>query len=305
VIQGRAGEAVLLAVRFAILTEQRANPNRDRMDIRRVWYRPADYFIQTPVATKSMTSNKNIDTLAAQLHEGYRTGTKTSADDLKQLSIDEGYAVQRAFVSARNDEEGPVVGYKLGFTNEQIQRETGVSEPVYGHLLQDTVDVEAVRLADLINPRAEPEVMIRLGESLSATDSREEVADVVESVTPVIEVVDSRTGSWDLAPGTAVADNALAARLVTGPECQPSECPPLPDIEVTISSDDTKQTGRGEAVLGDPLEAVAWLSRTLDEPLPAGAAVSTGSLTNMVPLRSGTPVTASFPSLGEVTLHPE
>jgi 2-keto-4-pentenoate hydratase len=202
------------------------------------------------------------------LHEAYRTGRETSADSLKTLSIDEGYAVQRAFISARNDEEGPVVGYKLGFTNEQIQRETGVSEPVYGHLLQDTVDVEAVRLADLVDPRAEPEIMIRLGESLSATNSREEVADVVESVTPVIEVVDSRTGSWNLAPGTAIADNALAACLVTGPECQLSECPPLADVEVTVSTDEMKQTGRGEAVLGDPLEAVAWLSRTLDRLLP-------------------------------------
>ena len=252
-----------------------------------------------------MTSNRNIDTLASQLHEAYRTGRETSADDLKELSIDDGYAVQRAFVSARNDEEGPVVGYKLGFTNEQIQRETGVSEPVYGHLLQDTVGVETVRLADLVAPRAEPEIMIRLGEALSATESREEVADVVESVTPVIEVVDSRTGSWNLTPGIAVADNALAACLVTGPERQPSECPPLPDVEVTVSSDDTKQTGRGESVLGDPLEAVAWLSRTLDEPIPADTVVSTGSLTNTVPLRSGTRVTASFASLGEVTLHPE
>lgn len=252
-----------------------------------------------------MTSHQNTDTLASQLYKAYRTGAAASAEGLKHLSIDDGYAVQRAFVSARREEEGPVVGYKLGFTNEQVQRETGVPEPVYGHLLRDTVGVDTVDLADLVAPRAEPEIMIQLGESLSATTSREEVASAVESVTPVIEVVDSRTGSWNLSPGTAVADNALAARLVTGPECRPSECPSLADVEVTVSTDDTMQFGRGAAVLGDPLEAVAWLSRTLGKPLPSDAVVSTGSLTNTVPLCSGTPVTASFPSLGEVTLHPE
>lgn len=252
-----------------------------------------------------MTSYRNIDTLASQLYEAYQTGTAASAKGLKNLSIDDGYAVQRAFVSARRDDEGPVVGYKLGFTNEQVQRETGVSEPVYGHLLRDTVGVDAVHLADFVAPRAEPEIMVHLGESLSATTSREQVVNAIESVTPVIEVVDSRTGSWNLSPGTAIADNALAARLVTGPDCLPSECPSLADVEVTISSDDTKQSGRGAAVLGDPLEAVAWLSRTLDKPLPADAVVSTGSLTNTLPLCSGTPVTASFPSLGEVTLHPK
>lgn len=257
------------------------------------------------ITIRIMTSNLNIDTFASRLYEAYRTGTAASADGLKDLSIDDGYAVQRAFVSARRDEEGPVVGYKLGFTNEQVQRETGVSEPIYGHLLRDTVGVDAVHLADLVAPRAEPEIMVHLGESLSATTSREQVANAVESVTPVIEVVDSRTGSWDLTPGTAVADNALAARLVTGPKCRPSECPSLADLKVTVSTDDTKQSGRGAAVLGDPLEAVAWLSRTLGEPLPADAVVSTGSLTNTLPLRSGTPVTAKFPSLGEVTLHPE
>lgn len=219
--------------------------------------------------------------------------------------MDDGYAVQRAFVSARSDEGEPVVGYKLGFTNEQVQEEVGVSEPAYGRLLRDVVDVDAVRPAEFVAPRVEPEIVVRLGEPLPATTSRDRVSDAVESVAPAIEVVDSRTGSWDLTPGTAVADNALAARLVTGPERRLSECPPLSEVNVTISTGDVERTGRGAAVLGDPLEAVAWLSRAIDDPLPADTIVSTGSLTTTLPLRPDTPVMASFPSLGEVALHPE
>lgn len=251
-----------------------------------------------------MIPDPRVDAFASRLYEAYRTGTATSAGGIGHLSTADGYAVQRAVVAARRDDEGPVVGYKLGFTNERVQTEVGVDEPIYGHLLEDTVDVPTARAAEFVSPRVEPEIVVRLGDSLAATTDRERVADAVAGVAPAIEVVDTRTGSWTLTPGTAVADNALAARLVTGSERQLSECSPLPEVEVTISTDGTERTGRGAAVLGHPLDAVAWLSRAVDGDLPADTVVSTGSLTRTLPLRSGEPVTASFQPLGEVALRP-
>lgn len=89
---------------------------------------------------------------------------------------------------------------------------------------------------------------------------------------------------------------------MVGPEQPLAETRPLSDIAVTIQSGDITRTGRGEAVLGDPLRAVAWLSTALDESLEAGTVISTGSLTQTLPLVPGTRVTASFSRLGEVSV---
>jgi len=252
----------------------------------------------------AMTTDAEVARLARRLTEAYRGGEPTSASGFADLAIEGGYAVQRAFVSARVDSEGPVVGYKLGFTNETVRREFGVPEPIYGRLLAATVDVEWVETASLIAPRAEPEIVLRLGERVPAGAPLEAVERAVAGVRPAIEVVDARTGSWDVAPGLAVADNALAARLVTGPERTPAGTGPLTDVTVELSAPDGDRTGRGTAVLGNPIEAVAWLSRAVDTPLEPGTLISTGSLTGTAPLEPGEPLSASFSGLGDVSLRP-
>ncbi len=251
-----------------------------------------------------MTSDADPATLARQLHDAYTHGKPTSAGQFAGLTVDEGYAIQEAFLSARLEAEGPAVGYKLGFTNETVQQEFGVTEPVYGRVLAATVDVDQIQTAGLIAPRAEPEIVVRLGKQLPGAASQDEIKNAVAAVAPAIEIVDTRTGSWNLAPGLAVADNSLAARLVTGSEQALSEVEPLTGVQVRLSTPDVKRTGRGSAVLGDPLQAVAWLSRTLGEPLGPGTLVSTGSLTGTVPVRNDKRVAASFSGLGDVSIQP-
>jgi 2-keto-4-pentenoate hydratase len=251
-----------------------------------------------------MTSDADVTRLARLLTEAHREGTPTAAGEFADLTIADGYAVQQAFVSARLDEEGPAVGYKLGFTNETVRREFGVSEPIYGRLLSGTVDVDRVATASLIAPRAEPELVVRLGERVPRDATRETVEAAVAGVRPAIEIVDTRTGDWDVTTGLAVADNALAARLVTGAERPLAETGPPADVTVELSAPDGDRTGRGTAVLGDPLEAVAWLSRTVEEGLAAGTLVSTGSLTDTAPVERGEPLVASFSGVGSVAVRP-
>jgi len=245
-------------------------------------------------------STQDPDALGARLAEAARTGRPTSPAPFAGLDAETAYDVQDRFV-ARLD-RGPVAGYKLGFTNEAVRREVGVDTPVHGRLLAATVDAD-VDAGALVTPRAEPEIVVRLGSRL-ATPDREAAAEAVAGVAPAVEVVDSRTGGWDLGPGTAVADNALAAGLVTGPETAPAASPPLPEVTVRATAGETERRGRGEAAMGDPLAAVAWLAGTRAAPLPAGTLVSTGSLTETLPLRPGVPVTAAFEGLGTVRVEP-
>jgi 2-keto-4-pentenoate hydratase len=64
-------------------------------------------------------------------------------------------------------------------------------------------------------------------------------------------------------------------------------------------------SARGDAVLGHPFNAVAWLSRKLaefGERLRAGDFVMTGSFTRQFPLSSGDRIEAVFDRVGAVSV---
>ncbi|WP_251328414.1 2-keto-4-pentenoate hydratase [Haloplanus pelagicus] len=243
--------------------------------------------------------------LADRLVEAYRTGE--SLDSLSpSLTVADGYAIQRAAIDRRTDAEGPPVGYKVGFTSVAIQEELGVAEPASGRVLADTVRSEG-RLDDgLIDPKVEPELAVVLADPLDPPVTPVHVLAATAAVVPVIEVVDSRLDDWAVDAGSAVADNALAARLVQGDRVADTSTLDLPLEGVEVRRNGERvATGVGADVLGGPARVVAWLAGALadrGERLAAGDLVSTGSLTSLVPLDPGDTVEARFASLGSVTV---
>jgi len=128
--------------------------------------------------------------------------------------------------------------------------------------------------------------------------------------------VDSRVAGWDISIVDTVADNASSGLFTLGPErvppggldlasCQmrlwrsrhlPGERSPGPPEEVSA--------GSGEACLGHPAAAVAWLAATArlyGQPLRAGEIVLSGALGPMVPVAAGDRFTADIGGLGRVS----
>ncbi len=101
-----------------------------------------------------------------------------------------------------------------------------------------------------------------------------------------------------------MADNSLDAGIVLGSDVDPAGIA-LGDESVTLRVDGSPvDSGVGADVLGNPLAALTWLADAVDG-LAAGALVTTGSLTEPFPVDAGETVTASFASLGDVTLRVE
>ncbi|GAB3328222.1 2-keto-4-pentenoate hydratase [Haloplanus salinarum] len=243
--------------------------------------------------------------LADRLYEANRTGEPIDPPE-QPLTVADGYAVQRAVLDRREDTAGPPVGYKVGFTSAAIRDELGVDEPAYGRVLDGTVRTEG-RLDDgLIEPKVEPELALRLGEPLEPPVDAVDILAATTAVVPVVEVVDSRIRDWTVEAGSAVADNALAARVVHGGR---TAAPTDLDLELEAvavrRNGERVATGVGADVLDGPARVVAWLVEALADRgkrLAAGDLVSTGSLTPLVSLDPGDTVEARFASLGSVTV---
>lgn len=121
-----------------------------------------------------------------------------------------------------------------------------------------------------------------------------------ESAVAAIEIGDSRIADWRITFADTVADNGSSAAFVLGDARRPlagldlSTCGMALEVNGAIAS-----VGAGATCLGHPLEAAAWLARTV--PLRAGDVVLTGALGPMVALSPGDRVTARIGGLGAVS----
>lgn len=247
--------------------------------------------------------------LGEQLYRAYRDAVPIDLGSMPVITVEQGYAAQEAFLERRVAAEGSPAGYKIGFTSEAVRSDLGVDTPAFGRLLADTVrDDRTFDTGALIEPRIEPEVAFLLGEELSPPVSRLDVIGATELLVPAIEVVDSRIRDWAVTGPTAIADNSLAARLHIGDGTSAKDVDLVTEgVEVVIDGE-RRATGTGAAVLGHPADAVAWLAKTLpehDETLSAGDIVTTGSITEPIPIEADETAVVRFSSLGSVVAHAE
>jgi 2-keto-4-pentenoate hydratase len=160
--------------------------------------------------------------------------------------------------------------------------------------------------AQTLQPKAEAEVAIVLARDLANTEaSATDVLAAAAYAVAAIEIVDSRISDWKITFADTVADNGSSAFYVLGRERRPLKgldlytCGMVLEVNSAVAS-----LGAGAACLGHPLQAAAWLARTLarnGEALRAGDVILTGALGPMVPLRSGDSVTAHVGGLGSVS----
>ena len=223
------------------------------------------------------------------------------------LSTAVGYATQELVVGDRR-----VVGIKLGMTSKVKRDALGIREPVYGRITEDMLvpPGQPITVAELIHPRAEPELALVVGRPIPPGADVAAVLAAIDAVYPAIEVADSRY-SEPFRLFDSVADNAGAARVVLGD--QPRKPGDLVDLHVLgcvfsrpDGPDNVLDTAAGGAAMGHPAAALAWLAGALaarDDRIEPGTVVLTGGLTAAVPLRVGDRFTAEFDGLGPVEVR--
>jgi 2-keto-4-pentenoate hydratase len=247
--------------------------------------------------------------LAAELADAARTRRPVQplSERYPGFNVDDAYKVQQAQLAAHVQAGHRLAGHKIGLTSLAMQRQLGIDSPDYGYLLyemlrksNDTVPSDA-----FIQPRVEPEIAFIMGDDVSQmAPTREQLTASIRAVAPVIEVIDSRIEGWRIKLVDTIADNASSAAVVIGEQIDWADTPTLREVGCAFyRNDELIAEGVGTAVMGDPINALAWLARLLASQgrrLKRDEVVIPGALTAAIPVASGATVRATFAGIGQV-----
>ncbi len=224
------------------------------------------------------------------------------------FGVPDAYAVQLAQVERWVADGARIKGHKIGLTSAVMQRQFGVNQPDYGHLVDRMfyAQYEPIPLGKFLQPRVEPEIAFVLRKPLTGPGVT--VADAiaaVDFVIPALEIIDSRIEDWKITLADSIADNASSGGVVLGDRPTPLGAVDLSLVGCLLRRDaEIVGTGAGGAVLGSPINALVWVANTLAAEgmaLEAGQVVISGSITAAVEARAGSVFTATLAGLGSVT----
>lgn len=237
---------------------------------------------------------------------------------LELSTPEEAYACQEALVSKlMGHYGGHGIGYKVACTNVTAQRQLNVDGPFYGRMMSAFCFDSPAQLdaGQFFMRVVEAEFAFLMARGLPARStaySVEETAAAVAAVLPGIEIVDSRFDDWtSIGAKSLIADNACHAAWVKGSLTADWQGIDLAgqSVWLTVSGAEGEpklhREGSGRAVLGHPLNALAWLANQLSahgRGLEAGQYVTTGVTMEVYMAERGDRIKGDFGPLGVVEL---
>jgi 2-keto-4-pentenoate hydratase len=246
----------------------------------------------------SDTTARAVRWLVAQ-HRGRRAFTGFPPGGAP-LDVNAAYVVQDAFVAAKAAACGPAIGWKIALSNPAMQAFVGLHEPVAGRLHRDQVVAAPARTRAAAYGRllVEFEIAVELGDDLPARAApygRDEVAAAVVAVRPAYELADDRGADYATLSAHGlqlVADNAWNEGAVLGERRTDWRQRDLATIGGVVSVDGKEVgSGRGSALMGHPLDALAWLATHASR---RGIGMRSGEIAIL-----GSLVTSKFPLAGQ------
>jgi 2-keto-4-pentenoate hydratase len=226
------------------------------------------------------------------------------------IEMEDAYRIQESVVKSFIAQGHRVKGYKIGLTSKPMQEMANSTEPDYSAVLDNMFYPEAGESprSDWQQPLIEIEMAFVMKERLAGPGIN--VAEVIRAtdfVLPAIEIVDFRVA---YGPGMDVRDT-IADLAAVGGVILGGNPMNLRDIDIRnvggslIINGEVREEGNSVAVLGNPLNAVAWLANKLSEfgvAFEPGDVILSGSFLRALPVAAGDEIIARFDSgFGDIT----
>jgi 2-oxo-hept-3-ene-1,7-dioate hydratase len=265
-----------------------------------------------------MLAPELLTTLARRLYDARRSRVQVRqfSKEYPQMTIEDGYAIQREWVKLEQADGRTIKGRKIGLTSRAMQQSSQITEPDYAPLLDDMFfeagsDIPVDRF---IAPRVEVELAFVLRQPLRGPGVT--ITDVLQAtayVMPALEIIDARIEQFDRdtrAPRKVfdtIADFAANAGVVPGGRPVAPDSVDLRWVGALLYKNSViEETGLAAGVLNHPATGVAWLANRIakyDEQLNAGDFVMSGSFTRPTQASRGDVLHADYGPLGNVAFR--
>ena len=264
-----------------------------------------------------MFDDTRIQQLATELNQAEKSRTQIEhfSKRYPDMTIEDGYRINRAWMQIKYAEGRTMIGHKIGLTSRAMQQASQIDEPDYGTLLDDMRytctpgQVLNIPFKNFIAPRVEVELAFVLKHELRGPNiTVEQVLAATDYVTPAVEIIDARIEQFDRHTKImrkvfdTISDNAANAAIVVGGRQADPLHTDLPWCGAILRCNGVvEETGLAAGVQGHPAIGVAWLANKLapwGEHLAAGELVLAGSFTKPVPAKVGDLFEADYGPLG-------
>jgi 2-oxo-hept-3-ene-1,7-dioate hydratase len=231
------------------------------------------------------------------------------------MTVDDGYAIQRAWVALERADGRSIRGRKIGLTSRAMQLSSQIDEPDFAPLMDDMFfGCGNIPIALFIAPRVEVELAFVLAKPLQGPGvTLADVLAATDYVMPALEIIDARIEQFDRetkAPRKVfdtISDFAANAGIVTGGRPVKPDSIDLRWVGAILSKNGVvEETGLAAGVLGHPAHGVAWLANKIapyDEKLNTGDVVLAGSFTRPTTAQVGDVLDADYGPLGAISIR--
>ncbi|WP_201522137.1 2-oxo-hept-4-ene-1,7-dioate hydratase [Gulosibacter hominis] len=257
-----------------------------------------------------MLSPEQIDNIARELAEAERTRTLMPRITARypEATVEDSYAIQGRWRDQQLAAGRRLVGRKIGLTSKAMQQATGISEPDYGVMFDDTVyeNGSVIPYDRFTNVRIEVELAFVLREPLEGPNCN--IFDVIratEFVTPALEVLNSHIQLEGRTIVDTISDNAAYGAMVLGGHPMRPDEIDLRWVSALLYKNETiEESGVAAAVLNHPATGVAWLANKFAQHgsrLEAGEIILAGSFTRPMWVERGDTVLCDYGRMGTIT----
>lgn len=264
-----------------------------------------------------MLSIKQIEDSARRHHEAEKSRVPMRAFSLQypEMTIEDGYAVQDAWIKLKEAEGRKVIGRKVGLTSRAMQQAMKIDEPDFGTLLDDMLfeNGATIPASDFIDPRIEVEITFVLKNNLFGDDlTLEDVLAATDFVVPSLELIAARSYRVDPETGytrkvyDTISDNAANAGIIVGEtKTNPADIDLRWVGAILYRNGIVEETGLGAGILDHPARGIIWLAKRFAPhgiKLDAGQYIMSGSFTRPITAKAGDEFKADFGPMGTVEL---
>ncbi|WP_460774674.1 2-oxo-hept-4-ene-1,7-dioate hydratase [Microbacterium sp. GXF7504] len=257
-----------------------------------------------------MLDAATIDAIAAELAEADRAHSVIPRITARypEATVEDSYAIQGKWRDTQVAAGRRLVGRKIGLTSKAMQQATGISEPDYGVMFDDTVyeNGSVIPFDAFSNVRIEVELAFVLKEPLEGPNcTLFDVLRATEYVTPALEVLNSHIELEGRTIVDTISDNAAYGGMVLGGIPMRPDQIDLRWVSALLYRNETiEETGVAAGVLNHPATGVAWLANKFHQHgarLEAGEIILAGSFTRPMWVSRGDSVLCDYGPMGTIS----